>query len=215
MKVVQLRRREAEVKEEDIARFRNAFVNLALPVLSFAQPMPAEAFSVGDDTFTAWDTLEAPVDIRSLTVSALSEFLHESFGVYLQSVSLGDMLLYADFTDANGDKLGLPLADLVAMGGADLEEEMEDDRAVARSFLPQVPDHGFVDLDLTCVDEEGEDVRLPPLRISCRHNEDEEDENGQSKRGRSTSSRLKSLFAGAKRTASSFMSKKVKSTSAK
>jgi ubiquitin-activating enzyme E1 len=51
-------------KDRLLSRFRNSFVNLARPILSFAQPVPADVFRVprGEDgrweMFTAWDRLE-------------------------------------------------------------------------------------------------------------------------------------------------------------
>jgi hypothetical protein len=47
-----------------LKRFRNSFVNLARPILSFAEPVPAEGFSIlhGDkemrEKFTIWDHIE-------------------------------------------------------------------------------------------------------------------------------------------------------------
>ena len=50
--------------ERILKRFRNSFVNLARPILSFAEPVPAERFSIlhGDkkkrEQFTIWDHIE-------------------------------------------------------------------------------------------------------------------------------------------------------------
>jgi hypothetical protein len=47
-------------KEADrlLQRFRNSFVNLARPMLAFAQPVEVEAYHVKDERFTMWDTVE-------------------------------------------------------------------------------------------------------------------------------------------------------------
>ena len=149
-----------------IARFRNGFVNLALPSLSFAEPVPAERFSVrapgGEREYSVWDTLPAPGPLRTLTVRALQRHLLQQLGARLQSVSLGDRLLYADFMDDGERRLDAPLQRLLAE-----EDGAEgDERGAGAAGIP-VPTEGFVDLDVLCVDGDGEDVRLPPVRVDC------------------------------------------------
>jgi ATP-dependent helicase YprA (DUF1998 family) len=138
-----------------LSRFRNSFVNLARPLLAFAQPVEAEAF--GEKTkFTMWDVLDMPrSSVDDLTVSAMAAHLSTEFGVQLQSVSLGDTLLYASFLPGSEERLDTPLRALRG-GGEGEEEDAAEDK-----------DEAFWDLELVCVSEEtGEDVRLPPMRIS-------------------------------------------------
>eukprot|EP01032_Pedospumella_encystans_P012227 gene12227-14159_t len=76
-------------KERILNRFRNGFVNLARPMLAFAEPVEAEM----DNQFTQWDSIEADGSVRSLDVNRLSEQL----GYQIDTISWGDTLLYADF----------------------------------------------------------------------------------------------------------------------
>jgi len=124
--------REAE-RDRLLARHRNAFVNVAGPMLAFAQPVPAEVLggvsaagavsSSNRQGFTLWDALEvrvpsdsdsesdsdlekqlqavAPVGesktAATLTVADIETFLQQRVGAALQSLSAGDLLLYARF----------------------------------------------------------------------------------------------------------------------
>lgn len=94
------------IKSRDLfmGRFRNAFINVARPMLAFATPVETELFSVPvrgsgqQSSFTIWDTISVPnEDISTLSVSKLRDYLAEQYGVTLQSLSMGDMLLYSDF----------------------------------------------------------------------------------------------------------------------
>jgi ubiquitin-activating enzyme E1 len=142
-------------RERVLSRFRNSFVNLARPLLAFAQPVEAEAFGEMSK-FTMWDVLEMPhTSVNDLTVSAMSAHLSNEFGVQLQSVSLGDTLLYASFLPGAEERLDYPLRALVVADG-------EKDTSVAVGE----EESAFWDLELVCVSEEtGEDVRLPLMRV--------------------------------------------------
>jgi ubiquitin-activating enzyme E1 len=41
-----------------VKKFRNSFVNLARPLLAFAQPVEAETFSVSNRVFNMWSVIE-------------------------------------------------------------------------------------------------------------------------------------------------------------
>ena len=41
-----------------LKKFRNSFVNLARPLLAFAQPVEAESFSVNNRVFNMWSVIE-------------------------------------------------------------------------------------------------------------------------------------------------------------
>jgi hypothetical protein len=41
-----------------LKKFRNSFVNLARPLLAFAQPVEAETFSVSSRVFNMWSVIE-------------------------------------------------------------------------------------------------------------------------------------------------------------
>ena len=93
--------------------FRNSFVNLARPLLAFAQPVEAESFDVQGERFNLWTSLDTPDNAYTLTVGRLETYLQQRFQVQLQSVSIGDMLLYADFLPDAEETINLSLPMLV------------------------------------------------------------------------------------------------------
>ena len=65
-----LKRREKSVISESentriLKKFRNSFVNVARPLLAFAQPVEAETFSVNNQMFNSWSFLEVRTRVRS------------------------------------------------------------------------------------------------------------------------------------------------------
>ena len=119
-------------------------------------------------------SLQAPKSISKLTVSALEEFLLERCGAHLQSVSVRDFLLYADFLPGSDELLDLPLDTLIkrmeASGKADRSLESEDPRSVPGdsdldTTLFNSETHSFIDLEVVCVDGDGSDLQLPPVRV--------------------------------------------------
>lgn len=65
-----LKRREKSVITESenariLKKFRNSFVNVARPLLAFAQPVEAETFSVNNQMFNSWSFLEVRTRVRS------------------------------------------------------------------------------------------------------------------------------------------------------
>ena len=119
--------RDAE-KGRLLERFRNTFANLARPLLAFAQPVEAESYPApaGSELFTMWSVLEVPSlssSTEAVTVQQLEAFLRNRLrqpSLELQSISLGDSLVYADF---------LPLHDSDD-GREEGEEEGKGDEAV-------------------------------------------------------------------------------------
>ena len=65
-----LKRREKTVVSESentriMKKFRNSFVNVARPLLAFAQPVEAETFSVNNQMFNSWSFLEVSTCVRT------------------------------------------------------------------------------------------------------------------------------------------------------
>lgn len=181
--------RQAE-RERLLSRFRNTFANLARPLLAFAQPVEAEGYPSpgGDQTFTMWSVIEAtlPEGQGAPTIADLERSLRARLGqplLELQSVSLGDSLVFASFLHPEEHATGLPLQTLLLHVKGSVDEELaaegEDDREgkgadAEKKGLDahELADHAlrelsraFVDLDVVCVSEEGEDYALPKLRL--------------------------------------------------
>ena len=86
---------KAEMDLDRLPRFKNSFVNLALPLLAFSDPMPAAKMSQGG--WTEWDKLEVAGG-GERTIGEVIECLrveHNVPSVFL--LALGTAILYADY----------------------------------------------------------------------------------------------------------------------
>ena len=107
-------------------------------------------------------------------MSILEEFLLVRYGAHLQSVSVRDFLLYADFLPGSDELLDLPLDALIrrmeVTGRSDREAESDDPRTMGEDSGPYptvltTEANSFVDLEVVCVDSNGSDLQLPSVRV--------------------------------------------------
>lgn len=179
-------------RERLLLRFRNSFLNLARPLFAFSQPVEVEFFSAGGSEFSMWSTIDVRLialqchvsrliipmhppypqinrNADKLTIAEIESFLARRFNVQLQSVSLGDILLYADFMpDSCGDKkISALIRSIVENDATESDEGVDDGRRPhTDSERVSFPLTSFVDLNVVCIDADGVDVRLPLLRVS-------------------------------------------------
>lgn len=169
----------AEV-ERLLARFRNTFVNLARPLLAFAQPVQVEGYSspAEDEVFTMWSVIEIDNEGIAPSVEILERALRSRLGqpeLELQSVSLGDSLIFASFLHPPEQAMLPPVQTLLLQGRASSSVaesgEDEEDSGGKEGALERLDgavrelSRAFVDLDVVCTSQEGEDYTLPRLRL--------------------------------------------------
>jgi len=137
---------------------------------------------------------------EALSIAALEEELLDRYGARLQSVAYGDILLYASFLPDAAYLSSLTLAQLLARSKSREEEEgsdndsrmtisvdtesdenMSDDPSDPLSAtLDQLTQKKFIDIDIACIDEDGNDIRLPAVRVKCglpSLDDDDDDDN--------------------------------------
>jgi len=138
-----------------ISRYRNNFVNLALPLLAASEP--AKATIVGGEEgearsgFTVWDCVE--MQGGSTTIRDVQTLLHVRFGAALEMLSHGARLIFSKYSNLASQRSKIDVLDapISALLGKDYEETMESS--------------GFVDLVALASDERGQNVELPPIRL--------------------------------------------------
>eukprot|EP00981_Chlorochromonas_danica_P007979 scaffold1931_cov215-Ochromonas_danica.AAC.35 len=109
-------------KDRLLKKFRNAFVNLARPLVAFTQPMEAPPSTFLHYAYNLWDQIEVPIDLEDLTLRGLADYLDRQFDLQIVSVAMEDQLLFANFLPDKEQLLDLPLMDVLDK----LSQEMEE-----------------------------------------------------------------------------------------
>uniref|UniRef100_A0A915EBV2 Ubiquitin-activating enzyme E1 C-terminal domain-containing protein n=1 Tax=Ditylenchus dipsaci TaxID=166011 RepID=A0A915EBV2_9BILA len=132
-----------------IERFKNSFVNLALPFFAFSEPIAAPVKKYGEKTFTLWDRLE--ID-GPKTLGQLIEYVKVETGLDVSMISSGVALIYAFFQSPNTkiDRLARDVVDAV--------------ETVSRK---PVPEHKCsLVLEAQTQNEQEEDIEIPVIKYN-------------------------------------------------
>jgi ubiquitin-activating enzyme E1 len=136
----------------NLDRFKNGFVNLALPFFAFSSPLPAPKFSFngGVSHFTLWDSFRVPLS-QVLNLSGLLEKIRAECALEVSMLSSGPSLLYSSYMakTTTPERMAMPLDQLI-------------------SFVSKkpIPDHvDVLTLEALCEDSQGEDVEFPYITL--------------------------------------------------
>jgi ubiquitin-activating enzyme E1 len=143
---------------DDIEKYRNTFMNLALPVYSFSEPMPAPKNTYcGDKTWTLWDRFDIDgrkPDGSEMTIGELIAYFKDNHKLELQMLSSGVTLLYSFFIQPSkkAQRLAMKISDAVKEVGK-----------------REIGSHEkYFTLDVCVNDEEDEDQDVPYVRYRFR-----------------------------------------------
>lgn len=169
------------VQGAPLKRYRNAFINLALPFFAFTVPLPAEKVEgLRGQTYTLWDRITVKETQKSvanggLTMRRLLKQLkkkstEDSGTIEIASISYGQYMIYANFLNEGDDEfldkhLWTVVQEAVTSGDKFDNSFMREGDANSSTGAHIIDD---VALDLTVVVEDtetGEEVELPPVRV--------------------------------------------------
>ncbi|KAL4175595.1 hypothetical protein KRP22_000559 [Phytophthora ramorum] len=139
-------------QEKPLDHYKNGFVNLALPLFTFAEPIEPKATKTmlkGEEyKWTAWDRLE--VDRGDMTLKEFLAYFEKEYDAEVSMLSYGVTILYAMYSQKSRSKerMAMKISDLV--------------RTVTKK--PIDPKLKYLILEVCAMDADGEDVELPYLR---------------------------------------------------
>lgn len=130
-----------------LERFKNGFLNLALPFFTFSEPIQAKKSTYYDKEWTLWDRFEVKGE---LTLQEFLDYFEREHKLKITMLSQGVCMLYAFFMtkQKQQERLNLPMSEVVR-------------KVSKKSIEPHVRALVF---EICCNDEEGEDVEVPYVR---------------------------------------------------
>jgi ubiquitin-activating enzyme E1 len=165
-----------------LQRYRNAFINLALPFFAFTAPLPAEEFpGLRGKTYTLWDRLiikeskktasKGGITVRKFMKRLKKKVCEETEAVEISTISFGQFMIYANFLNEDDDEvMDMNLWDAVQQavetGTAfdDMFSRDSNDKPGGKG--PDLAASNFMDLVVVVEDlENGDEVELPPVRV--------------------------------------------------
>ncbi|CAL5060894.1 unnamed protein product [Urochloa decumbens] len=134
--------------DHPIEDYRNTFANLALPLFSMAEPVPAKVMKHQDLSWTVWDRWSIK---GNLTVAELLQWFSDK-GLSAYSMSCGTSLLYNSMFARHKERLQKKVVDVA--------------REVAKVEVPEYRRH--IDIVVACEDEDGNDIDIPLVSVYFR-----------------------------------------------
>lgn len=105
-----------------IEQYRNYSINLALPLIQSAEPIPPQYNTIqlktGEYKWSLWDRIDIDVNKQlnhDCTLNAFIDYFTDTFGLDINMLSYGAALLYSNFTAPKKikERLATPIVDLV------------------------------------------------------------------------------------------------------
>jgi len=137
------------IQNRPIEDFHCGFVNLALPLFTVSEPIVAatnKAVKNGKEwLWTLWDTIV--VDQGDMTLKEFIDYFESTYGLEVEIISCGSAIIFASFS-VKRSRYNIPMSKLVSQ--------------IAKI---SVEDRSYIELELSLVDEEDEEVEYPTIKF--------------------------------------------------
>jgi ubiquitin-activating enzyme E1 len=134
---------------EKLEFYKNGFANLALPFVTFSEPIRAPKSKFYDTEWTLWDrfVIENPEGAPEMTLKEFMDYFKNTHKLEITMLSQGVSMLYSFFMPPvkREERLKMPMTEVV--------------KAVSKK--PIQPHVRSLVFELCCNDEEGEDIEVP------------------------------------------------------
>lgn len=143
----------ASLEPKKLEDFKNAFCNLALPFVSFSEPIaaPFKEAKSGEKTFkwSLWDRFDIDAG-RELTLTEFLEWFKTEHSLEVSMLSSGVSILYSCFTNPKKlqERMSLTMSELVEEVGK----------------VELTPKQQYITFEVCCNDVDDEDVEVPYVR---------------------------------------------------
>ncbi|TMW63332.1 hypothetical protein Poli38472_002273 [Pythium oligandrum] len=141
------------VQDKPLESYKNGFVNLALPLFTFSEPIPPKTTVTklkGEEyKWTAWDRLD--IDVGDITLKEFLSHFSEEYEAEISMLSYGATILYAMYSAKSRSK------ERMAMKMSELVETV--------TKKPIDPNLKYLILEVCATDADDEDVEIPYLRF--------------------------------------------------
>lgn len=143
-------------QDKPLEHFKNGFVNLALPLFTFSEPIAPKTTKTmlkGEEfNWTAWDRID--VDVGDMTLKEFLAYFESEYEAEISMLSYGVTILYAMYSvkSRSKERMAMKISDLV--------------RTVTKK--PIDPNLKYLILEVCAMDTEGEDIELPYIRYRYR-----------------------------------------------
>lgn len=136
-----------------LERFKNGFVNLALPFFGFSEPIAAPKMKYYEEEWTLWDRFEVEGE---LTLREFLDYFKERYNLEITMLSQGVCMLYSFFMAKAKcvERMSLPMSEVV--------------KKVSKKRLE--PHVRALVFELCCNDNDGNDVEVPYVRYTLPDN---------------------------------------------
>jgi ubiquitin-activating enzyme E1 len=143
-------------QDKPVDHYKNGFVNLALPLFTFSEPIEPKTTKTmlrGEEyKWTAWDRLE--VTTGDITLKEFLAYFEKEYEAEISMLSYGVTILYAMYSQKSRSK------ERMAMKISELVETVTKKPIDAKLK--------YLILEVCAMDADGEDIELPYLRYHYR-----------------------------------------------